>query len=104
MKHRYDRTFWTRITPAQVEADINQHVPIGSPRANVVAYLDERKIVHGYYGADIYRDSSYYNCEIALIRDTASSGVVTTDIQIIFRFDAAMNLVSYKVQMIGTGP
>jgi len=35
---------------AAVEKDIHDHVLIGSSRADVAAYLDQRKIVHSYIG------------------------------------------------------
>jgi hypothetical protein len=104
LKRKYDKSFWTRTTPAQVEDDIKQHVPVGSPRERVVAYLDGKKIVHEYYGADLYKGTTNYNCEVALVRHTASSWLVTTDIQVIFRFDSASKLESYKVQEVHTGP
>lgn len=90
LKHRYDRSRWTRVTVAQVDADIKQHVPIGSPREQVAAYLDAQKIVHSFLGGDLYQNTADYNCEVALIPHTASSGLITTDIQIIFKFDNAM--------------
>jgi hypothetical protein len=103
-KRRYDKAFWTRTTVAQVRADLDQHVPPGSPREAVAAYLDARKIAHAYYGADIYKNTRYYNCEVALLPNTASSWLVTTDIQIVFRFDSASRLLSYGVQEVYKGP
>jgi hypothetical protein len=103
-KRRYDKTFWTRTTVAQVKADLDQQLPLGSPREDVAAYLDARKIVHEYYGADIYKNTKYYNCEVALLPNTASSWLVTTDIQIVFRFDSASRLLSYELQEVFKGP
>jgi len=104
LKHRHDRSRWTRVTATQVDADIKQHVPIGSPREQVAAYLDTQKIVHSFLGGDLYQNTADYNCEVALIPHTASSGLITTDIQIIFKFDNAMKLVSYNVREINKGP
>jgi hypothetical protein len=104
LKRRYDKNRWTRVTVAQVEADIKQHVPIGSPREQVTAYLDAQKISHSFLGGDLYQNTPDYNCEVALIPHTASSGLITTDIQITFEFDNAMKLVSYNVREINRGP
>ncbi len=104
LKRRYDKNRWTRVTVAQVEADTRRHLPIGSPRQQVAAYLDARKIVHSFLGGDLYQNTPDYNCEVALIPQTASSGLITTDIQIISKFDNAMKLVSYTVREINKGP
>ena len=91
-KRWHDRNTWTRVTVAQIESEISHHIPSGTSHAEVVSYLDKKTI---YSGTD------YYNSELALVPKTASSGLVTTDIQIIFRFDSKMKLVSYQVY---TGP
>jgi hypothetical protein len=93
-----------RITTTQIRSEIDQHIPIGSSRTRVVEYLDERKIAHSYYEASGDRDGNYSNSEIALVPRTGSSGLVTTDIQIVFRFDENMKLASYQVQEINKGP
>lgn len=103
-KRRYERSSSTRVTMAQVDAQIKQHVPIGSPREKVATYLDAQKIVHSFLGGDLYRNTADYNCEIPLIPHTDSSGLITTDIQIVFKFDNAMKLVSYNVREISKGP
>jgi hypothetical protein len=104
VKRWYDKNHWRRVTPAQVESEIRQHVPVGSPREEVAAYLDRQKIAHHYYGDDPYKGTAYYNCEVALVPHTASSGLITTDIQVIFKFDNATKLVSYSVREINKGP
>jgi hypothetical protein len=104
VKRWRDKNHWTRVTPAQVESDIKQHVPLGSPREQVAAYLNREKIAHYYYGEDLYKGTPYYNCEVALVPHTASSGLITTDIQIIFKFDNAMKLVSYSARETNKGP
>ena len=92
------------MTPEQVEGDIRQHVPVGSSRAKVDEYLDAHNIVHSYYGADPERIHECSNCEVALVRDTRSSGLVTSSIQIVFVFSGDMRLASYKVREVNTGP
>src|SRR6185312_13762615 len=103
-KRWHDRNTWTRVTVAQIESEISHHIPSGTSHAEVVSYLDKKKIPHSYYGDAIYSGTDYYNSELALVPKTASSGLVTTDIQIIFRFDSKMKLVSYQVHQVYTGP
>ena len=103
-KRWHDKNHWTRLTPAQVESDIKQHVPVGTPREQVAAYLDREKIAHQYYGEDLYKGTAYYNCEVALVPRTASSGLIMTDVQIVFKFDSTMRLASYDVRAVNTGP
>ncbi len=103
-KNRYHKSRWTQATVAQVQSDLKQHIPIGSSREQVAAYLDAQKIPHRFYGGDLYQNTAYYNCDVALMSDTASSGLITTDIQIIFKFNPAMKLVSYTVREINKGP
>jgi hypothetical protein len=102
-KRWHDRNTWTRVTAAQIESAIGQHIPIGTSRAQVASYLDEKKIRHSYYGSSS-RGAEYYNSDVALIRNTASSELITTDIQVIFRFDSNMKLKSYEVHEVYTGP
>ena len=104
LKRRNERSSWTRVTAAQVDADIKEYVPIGSSREQVAAYLDAQKIVHSFLGGDLYQNTADYNCEVALVPHAASSGLVTTDIQIVFRFDQAMKLESYNLREIHKGP
>jgi hypothetical protein len=90
---------------ASVEKDIQQHLPIGSARAQVTAYLDERKISHGYTSKlKELPDYRYKHTEIAIIRDASRKGLFRTDIQIVFRFgDSDERLVGYSVKYIVKG-
>jgi hypothetical protein len=100
----YRRTIWTRITPAQIDADIRQRLPIGSTRANVVVFLDARNFAHSYYGSDSDKTYKFYRCEVGLVRNTASHWLITSSVQIVFKFDNDMRLASYELQEINTGP
>lgn len=91
-----------RVTATQVEEDIRAHLPIGSSREEVEAYLDRNQFPHTYVGNSPYEACG--NCEVALVRDTAHSWLIRTDIQIYFKFDRAQKLASYSVQEINTGP
>lgn len=99
-----DKNRWTRVSVAQVEFEVSRDIPVGTARAQVDSYLDKKKISHSYYGDKPYKDTAYYNSEIALIPRTASSGLVTTHIQIIFKFDPSMKLASHEVHEVYKGP
>jgi hypothetical protein len=99
-----DRSTWMRVTVAQVESEIGHNISVGSSRTQVDSYLDQKKIPHSFYGDANYKGTEYYNSEVALVPKTASSEFVTTDIQIIFRFDPNMKLVSHEVHEVYTGP
>lgn len=86
---------WGRVRPAKVERDLQHHVPIGSTRAEVAAYLDGRGIPHS---------ATVGNGEQAMIRDTALGSTVRTNIEMIFSFDERQRLTSYSVREIYTGP
>jgi len=96
------KTSRVRVVPAQVENDIHDHLPIGSSRIEVAAFLDDRKIEHSYIGEST--NSDHCNCEIALVRNTAFRWPIRSDIQIYFMFDTKLKLVSYSVKEIYTGP
>ena len=90
-----------RVTTVEVEKDIRSHLSTGSSRAEVVAFLDSRRIGHSYINED---NLGYNNSEIALIRNAATRWPFRTDIQICFHFDKQMKLASYSVQGVSTGP
>jgi hypothetical protein len=99
----YERTRpWGRIAPARIETDIRNHLPIGSSRAEIAAYLDKKGIEHSYISENNYARNS--NCEVAIIRNTAFNSPVRTDIQIHFNFNRDLRLASYSVKEIYTGP
>jgi len=93
---------WGRIAPAQVETEIRDHLPSGSSRAEVAAYLDHKGIEHSYISDNSYPQK--HNYEVAIMRNTAFQSPIRTDIQIYFNFDADLRLVSYSVKEIYTGP
>jgi hypothetical protein len=94
---------YTRVTVEDVRVDVQQHIPDGSTRDDVVRYLDRRHIEHSYNAA-FDRDGKFCRTETAIIRDTAASGFITTSIQLYFNFDEAMKLTSYEVRKMYTGP
>lgn len=88
---------------ASIEKDLHNHLPVGSSRSEVAAYLDKRGIEHSYTG-NLKESPGNSHTEMAIIRGPRSR-VVRRDVQIIFKFDDAdSNLVSYSVREIFTGP
>jgi hypothetical protein len=82
---------------ADTEKDLREHLPVGSSRSDVAAYLDQRGIQHSHIASN--------QTEIAMIRDVTKGGLVRTDIQIVFKFDGTdTKLVSYSVHEVFTGP
>jgi hypothetical protein len=86
------------ITVATVKSDIQANLPIGSSRADVLAYLNHRKIPHGWDKTG----------EEGLIQDVRKDGFlfkIFTSIQIDFKFDESdSKLVSYSVYEVYTWP
>ena len=89
---------------ASVEKDIREHLAIGSSRAEVSSFLDQRKIEHSHIG-DIAALPENRCTEMAMIRGASHKGVVRKDIQVLFKFDNAdSKLVRFTVREIFTGP
>ena len=86
---------WGRVTPAKVERDLQNHLPIGSTRAEVAAYLDSKGIPHS--AVAVHREQ-------AIMRDTALGSPVRTDIEMSFTFDERQKLTAFAVREIYTGP
>ena len=93
-----------------VESDIQAHLPVGSSKADVLAYLDQRRITHEQVrttqvlpnGTVLVHDT---HTEGALIRAVRTEGMVETSIRIDFNFDNTdSKLVSHSVQEVYKGP
>lgn len=88
---------------AQIEKDIREHLPVGTSKTEVEAYLDQRGVPHSYT-AESKGNPEYQHTEAALIRGTSRTWLVRGDTQILFKFDSQDRLIDYKVQEIFTGP
>ena len=99
------RTRQVKITTdaAKVYRDIRDHLPIGSSRADVAAYLDQRGIPHSYV-ADSKEVPEYAHMEMAMIRAASRGWLIRGDIHIVFHFDDQDRLSKYEVTEIFTGP
>jgi hypothetical protein len=80
----------------RVEADIRERLPMGSSRADVASYLDQRGIPHSYVAES--------KTEMAMVREASRSWLVRGDIQILFKFDDHGKLISHSVKDVFTGP
>lgn len=100
--HKADRVE-IRIDVAKVEKDIRDHLPVGTPRAQIESYLNQRRIEHSYVERSP-GSREYDRTEIAIIRDASQSWLVRGDIQLLFKFDEQGKLTNYSVQQIFTGP
>jgi hypothetical protein len=101
-----------------VKRDIRSHLPIGSSRARVFAYLDERKISHTWlekgdqfpgnpsiFGPDAGPPIPDGPTEEGVIRDVQKGGFIRVDIVTDFKFDETKSkLVSFSVREELTGP
>jgi hypothetical protein len=99
---------WTRRVKmttdvARVEADIREHLPTGSSRADVASYLDQRGISHSYVD-ESKGAPEFSRTEIAMVRETSRTWLIRGDIQIFFKFDGQGKLTNYSVKEIFTGP
>lgn len=89
---------------SQLRKEIEANLPIGSSRADVIAFLDKKEITHSHVGA-LPESPDASNTEMAMIRGESTSGSARRDVQIIFKFDTSdSKLQSYTVKEIFTGP
>jgi hypothetical protein len=107
------RNVKNKVDALTVEKDIETHLPIGSSKAEVIVFLDQRKIGHTWLqeaetspeGKTVIPNR---HTEIGMIPDVRRDGLILkTDvtIEIQFRFDDAdSKLVGYSVREIYTGP
>ena len=107
------RTVKAKTDLSTVENDIRGHLPTGSSKADVIAYLDQRNIPHSWFqkGA-VSHDGRVLipnnHTERGTIRDVRSDGFIfkrLVSIQIDFKFDDSdSKLVSYSVREVYKGP
>jgi hypothetical protein len=88
---------------AGVEKDIREHLPVGTSRTEVEAYLDQKRLPH-WYTAESKQFPEYQHTETAMIGGTSRTWLVRGDTQILFKFDAQDRLIDHKMQEIFTGP
>src|ERR1700731_912243 len=69
-----------------LDADLREHLPAGSSRAEVASFLDQRGIPHSYVD-ESKGAPEYSRTEMAMIRGATQSWLIRGDIQILFKFD-----------------
>jgi hypothetical protein len=88
---------------AKLEADVLEHLPAGSSKAEVTSFLGQRGIPHSYVD-ESKGAPEYSRTEMAMIRGATQSWLIRGDIQILFKFDDHGRMIKYTVQQIFTGP
>lgn len=99
---RSPRRNHVNFTVAQVQEEVDTHLPIGTPRAAVESYLDQHSLPHSYIRDSPVKGNEH--TEQALIRDSSHSLFIRGDIQLLFKFDDDDRLTQYSVKEIFTGP
>ncbi len=84
-----------QATPAQAAQDLKRSIPLESTPAQVIQYLDTRKIEHSAYE---------HNSITAIIRDNSKWEIVKASYGVEFRFDDANRLSVIEVREHLTGP
>ena len=92
-----------KVDVAKVEKDVREHLPIGTSRADVESFLNERRIQHSFVERS-WPGPEPSPKELALIPDSSSSWLTRGSIQLVFDFDNHDKLVRYSVKEIFTGP
>ena len=93
------------VSVGAVRKDIQKHLPLGSTAAEVIAYLEAKRIEHGdlvTYPFDSYFPDEH-NVRVipAAIRKWF---LLETTISIAFRFDEEDRLIDYRIEKSLTGP
>ena len=82
---------------------IEKNLPRGSTRAAVEEFLDERQIPHSYIATSHFPDET--NSIVAFIKIHEDGNLVKkSGIQLKFKFDADLRLISFESKEIFTGP
>ena len=91
-----------------LKTDISAALPGGSSVAEVVSYLDERKIEHSSLIDQANMAHMGFDPNVqtisAIIRNVERKGLVTGELTISFRFDRANTLLGFDVKPVYTGP
>jgi len=108
-----DNALKNNATVSTIENEIRTHLPIGSSKSAVIAFLDQKGISHaplkkGVIGNDGNFAISNTHVERGLIRDVRTNGLIFktfVSLQMDFRFDTNdLNLINYSVKEIYKGP
>jgi hypothetical protein len=91
-----------------LRTDISAALPSGSSVAEVINYLDTRKIEHSALVDQANMAHMGFDPNVqtisAIIRNVERKGLITGDLAISFRFDRAQKLSGFDVTSVYTGP
>lgn len=90
------------MTEGQAAALVRRELPLGVSVSQVKAWLDARGIEHSEYGPH-HADGAQGEI-VSIIRDTHRTFLVSSDIQVVFRFDRQRRLMGHSVRELLTGP
>jgi hypothetical protein len=76
---------------------IDNELPVGSDKLEVIRFLDERRFEHSEY---VERERAIY----AIVRNVGGNSLIRESVQFIFAFDDNGKLESYRVKDVFTGP
>jgi hypothetical protein len=95
------------MTAESLKTEISTALPGGSSVAEVMAYLDNRKIEHSSLVDQANMAHMGFDPNVqtisAIIRNVERKGLITGDLTIAFRFDRAQKLSGFDVKPVYTG-
>jgi hypothetical protein len=104
---------WPKTTVEGVKQELQEHAPVGTPRAQVEAWLKQKQIEY-IYSQDFCSDSTlnkeciiinnYSGYIVAIIRNASRDLLVTCDICVYLVFDKQDQITRYTVHHECTGP
>jgi hypothetical protein len=96
------------MSAESLKTEISTALPGGSSVADVITYLDSRKIEHSSLVDQANMAHMGFDPNVqtisAIIRNVERKGLITGDLTISFRFDRAQKLSGFDVKPVYTGP
>lgn len=94
------------VSVGAVRKDIKKNLPLGSTAAQVIAYLDRKRIEHGElrtypFDPDFPGENNIRRLPAAIRKQ---GFLFETTISIVFRFDEEDRLIDYRIEKSLTGP
>jgi hypothetical protein len=85
------------LSASEVRGMIENSVQFGSHVSGVIAFLDQHSIEHSEY-------LERYKTVNAIIRNTATTSMVSRSIQMVFIFNESKQLTQLEIEEVYTGP
>src|SRR5690348_11209379 len=86
MAYRIRQANATTKAAAELVIEIREHLPIGTSRSEVEAYLDRKGVPHSYI-PDLKGSPEYQHTEMAMVGGTSRTWLVRGDTQLLFKFN-----------------